>query len=271
MRRWSDWWFGVVITAGVLGCARPAPAPLPGQDSLPQPGPEERAGPPILHADSDAGVVPALREHIQEGTKRVERFFGRPFQRAFEVEEFPDRAAFDEYFRRRWKIPKTEPWMVAAGVADRLVILSPGVWKTQAADHNPADAEHVRDLIAHELIHVYHGQQNPRPDFDGMDDVGWFVEGLAVYASGQLERSHRTAARDAIKAGRGPARLAEAWSGRYRYGVSGSIVAFVDLRYGREVLLKLLAVVRNEEALKLLNTTEEELLGAWKTHVSAQP
>src|SRR6516165_2607432 len=81
--------------------------------------------------------------------------------------------------------------MVASGVADRMVILSPRVWKTQAAEHDPADAEHLRDLIAHELVHVYHGQHNPRPDFDGMDDSGWFVEGLAVYVSGQLERSHR--------------------------------------------------------------------------------
>ena len=49
----------------------------------------------------------------------------------------------------------------------------------------------VQALIAHELVHVYHGQRSPRPDFHGMDDVGWFVEGLAVLASGQLELHHR--------------------------------------------------------------------------------
>jgi Peptidase of plants and bacteria len=161
--------------------------------------------------------------------------------------------------------------MVASGVADRMVILSPRVWKTQAAEHDPADAEHIRELIAHELVHVYHGQHNPRPDFDGMDDSGWFVEGLAVYVSGQLERSHRTAARDALKVGKAPTRLADAWSGRYRYGVSGSMVEFVDKRYGRDVVKRLLAVVSNEEALKLLNTTEGEFLEAWKGRVSAQP
>src|SRR6185312_16481662 len=103
-------------------------------------------------------------------------------------------------------------------------------------------------------------------DFDGMDDIGWFVEGLAVYVSGQLERSHRTDARDALRAGKAPDRLAGAWSGRYRYGVSGSMVEFVDQRHGREVVKRLLAVVTNEEALNRLDTTEDGFLAAWRAN-----
>lgn len=236
------------------------------------------------HAPSAAGIAPqviyppqereaaeSLRPYLRQGQQRVERFFGRPFEKTFVVEVLPDRAAFDAYFRTRWKVPRTQAWMVASGVADRLVILSPRVWKTQAVEHDPADAVHIRDLIAHELVHVYHGQHNPRPDFDGMDDSGWFVEGLAVYVSGQLERSHRTAARAALKAGKAPTRFADAWSGRYRYGVCGSMVEFVDQRYGRDVITQLLAVVSNDEALKRLRTREREFLQAWKAHVSAQP
>jgi hypothetical protein len=211
-----------------------------------------------------------LEPYLRQGRQKVERFFGGPFKKAFAVEVLPHRAAFDEYFRKRWKVPKTAPWMVASGVADRLTVLSPRVWKTQAAEHDPADAGHVRDLVAHELVHVYHGQHNPRPDFDGMDDSGWLVEGLAVYVSGQLERSHRTAAADALKAGKAPARLADAWSGRYRYGVSGSMVEFVDRRYGRDVVKKLLGVVSNDEALRLLKTSEGEFLEAWKAWVRTQ-
>jgi hypothetical protein len=226
--------------------------------------------PRLIHTAQDKDIAASLKPYLEEGQKKVERFFGQSFKKGFDVEVFPDRDAFDAYFRKRWKVPKTEPWMVATGVADRLTILSPRVWKTQAAEHDPTDAKHIRDLIAHELVHVFHGQQNRRPDFDGMDDSGWFVEGLAVYVSGQLESSHRTAARDALKAGKAPTRLADAWSGRFRYGVSGSMVAFVDKRYGRGVVKKLLAVVSNEEALKLLKTTEGEFLEAWKAYVRTQ-
>jgi hypothetical protein len=261
----------LIFVVAAAGLAREAAAQGPGkyrsQPAQSPPSAELR----LIHAEQDKDVASALKPYIQEGRKEVERFFGRPFEQKFEVEVFPDRAAFDEYFRRRWRVPKTEAWMVASGVADRLAILSPRVWKSQAAEHDPADVGHLRDLLAHELVHVYHGQHNPRPEFDGMDEIGWFVEGLAVYVSGQLERSHRTAAREALEAGKAPTRLADAWSGRHRYGVSGSMVEFVDKRYGRDVLKKLLAVTSNEEAMKLLDTTEGEFLGAWKAHISAKP
>jgi hypothetical protein len=261
----------LVLVVAAVGLTGEAEAQRPGKDRSQPTQPPPSAEPRLIHAEQDKDVASALKPYIQEGRKEVEWFFGRPFKQKFEVEVFPDRAAFDEYFRRRWKVPRTEAWMVASGVADRLAILSPRVWKIQAAEHDPADSAHLRDLLAHELVHVYHGQHNPRPDFDGMDDIGWFVEGLAVYVSGQLERSHRTAAREALEAGKAPTRLAEAWSGRHRYGVSGSMVEFVDRRYGRDVVKKLLAATSNEEAMRLLDTTEGAFLGAWKAHVSARP
>jgi hypothetical protein len=262
----------LLLVVAVLGLAPEAAAPAAqrGENQSRQAESPGSAEPRIVCAEQDKDMAAFLKPSLQQGQQKVERFFGQPFKKTFEVEVFRDRAAFDEYFRKRWKLPKTAAWMVASGVADRLTILSPRVWKTQAAEHDAADVAHVRDLIAHELVHVYHGQHNPRPDFDSMDDSGWFVEGVAVYVSGQLERSHRTAAHDALKAGKVPTRLADAWSGRYRYGVSGSMVEFVDKRYGRDVLKKLLTVVSNEEALKLLKTTEGEFLEAWKAYVRAQ-
>ncbi len=215
-------------------------------------------------SEQDPTLVDALRAHLDDGIRTVERFFGAPFERPFVVEVFPNRSAFDGFFRTRWGIEHTEAWMVAAGVADRLVLLSPAVWRTEAVEHDPDAAEHVRDLLAHELVHVYHGQKNPRPDFDGLDEIGWFVEGLATYASGQLERSHRDAASEALEAGKAPERLGEAWSGRYRYGVSGSLVEFIDLEYGRETLVVLLGATSQQEILRTLGLTEEELLAAWR-------
>jgi hypothetical protein len=226
------------------------------------------AGKTIAHT-IDAAVVAQLRIPLQEGRKRVEVFFGRPFARPFDIEIFSGRAAFDSYFQKRWKVPKTEAWMVAAGVADRFMILSLRVWKTEAVEHNPADAAHLRDLIAHELVHVYHGQQNPTGDFDGMDDLGWFVEGLATYVSGQLSHEHRGAPAAAIQAGKAPDRLAAAWSGRYRYGVCGSMVEFIDQRWGRPTIWKLLAVTKPDVALKLLGVTEAEFLKEWQRFVLA--
>jgi hypothetical protein len=221
----------------------------------------------IIAADVDREIVPSLRSHFEAGRRRIEKHFGRPFTKSFECEVLPSRSAFDEYFTRRLKLPKSEPWMVATGVADRMVILSPRVWKTEAQEHNPDNAEHVRDLVAHELVHVYHGQVCPKPDFAGMDDMGWFVEGLAVMVSGQLEHPHRGVAAKAIEAGRAPTKLADAWTGRHRYGVAGSIVEYVSRRFGPETIQKLMTATRNEDALKLLNITETQLLQDWRDSV----
>ncbi len=225
----------------------------------------------ITAAQADREVVPALEASLRLGRKRVEEFFGRPFAKAFDVEVFAGRAAFDAYFRKRWQLPRTERWMVALGVADKMAVLTPRVWKTEAVEHDPADREHFREIVAHELVHVYHGQHNPTGDFDGMDDLGWFVEGLAVYVSGQLDHGHRDAARKAVASGKDPKRLAKAWSGPYRYGVSGSMVRFIDRRYGRAMVWKLLAETKPDAVLGRLGLSEAEFLRAWRKSVRNEP
>lgn len=212
-----------------------------------------------------------LEASLAAGADRIEKFFGKPFPKPFAVEVFPSRGQFDAYFTRRWKVPKTQPWMVASGVGDKLTILSRDVWKTQAAEHDPRDEAHYRELIAHELVHVYHGQLNPTGDFEGMDDLGWFVEGLAVYVSGQLEQSHKHGAAKALEAGKVPKALAQAWSGRHRYGVCGSMAQFIDQKWGRAALIDLLPAAKPEQLLQRLKVTESEFLKAWLAFVKGQP
>lgn len=215
----------------------------------------------------DKQEMDLLLESLDSGQKRIEQFFGKPFSKPFEVEVFPDRPAFDQYFSKRWKVPKTQSWMVASGVSDKLTMLSRKVWKTQASEHKPEDEPHYRELIAHELVHVYHGQRNPTGDFEGMDDLGWLVEGLAVYVSGQLDKSHRLAAHDAIRLGKGPRTLSNAWSGRYRYGVCGSMVQWIDQKWGRASLDALMKVTKQDDALKVLEISEKEFLHGWEQFV----
>ena len=139
--------------------------------------------------------------------------------------------------------------MVASGVADRIVFLPPRFCKTQAAELDPADAEHIRDLCSPRVGPALSWSTEPGGRiFDRMDlFCGWFVEGLAVYVSGQLERSHRTAARDALKAGKVPIWLR---AGRL---VPAAIVTARLVRWSsswinamaERIVKKRLAVVRN--------------------------
>ena len=232
------------------------------------PGPESRepVGPTLEIALTPADEAERLRLAgiLESGARRIEQFFGASFPEPIRVEVLPDRASFTAWFPEEWGMGETACWMVAAGVADGMALLSPRVWEEEACEHDPADPTHVRDLVVHELVHVYHGQHNPTRDFAGAESVGWFAEGLATYASGQLESGHRARAREAVAAGHVPARLEEAWSGPYRYGVAGTLVEWLDARVGREVLFAMLAVTDTRELVALAGADEESILRSWR-------
>jgi hypothetical protein len=218
------------------------------------------------HEPVDSLAVVPLREYVREGRQRIEAFFGRPFAESFVLRVLPTREAYDRHAAEKWGMSETACWMVGGAENEGVILVSPRLW-TPECDHDPSDAMHVRDLVVHELVHVYHMQNNPSNEFEGADEVGWFVEGLATYASGQLEHGHAARAREAVETGAVPERLADAWSGPYRYGVSGSLVAFVDERVGRAGLVELLGATTQTEILDRLGMTESELLAAWAAWV----
>jgi hypothetical protein len=218
----------------------------------------------------DSAQAAEVENLIGTAIARLETFFDLRFRAAIAIAILPDRTAFDEYFRNAWGISNTECWMVGAASAEGLILLSPRVWADQACEHDPQDNAHLTGIVTHELVHVLHGQYNPTEDFEGMDPLGWFVEGVAVLASGQLE-SRRGDARQAMLVDALPARLADVWSGRFRYGLAGSLVEHVDRTRGRDVLRKLLTVTTQQQALEILRVTEAILLESWKASLEAPP
>jgi len=223
----------------------------------------------LVADESEAAVVRELMPVLARGVATVTAFFGAPFPHTFEVVVHPDRASFDAALPPEWGLGATQCWMVATGVGDGLQLLSPRAWKREACEHDPDDAEHLEHLLVHELVHVYHGQGNASPDFLDTDGIDWFVEGLATFASGQLEEGHVAPAREALASGAGPRGLAHAWSGPYRYGVCGSLVAFAT-RERRAPWASLLAAQTGEELLELLGTDEARLLAAWREDVLSE-
>ncbi|HEX6882041.1 MAG TPA: hypothetical protein VF530_01605 [Planctomycetota bacterium] len=246
----------------LAACRAPEEKPV----AAPSPAPEvvHLAWQPVDEAEA-ARLAPLVREAVA----RVEAFFCAPFPRPFALTVHPDRAAFDASFPPEWGLGRTECWMVASGVADGVQLLSPRAWRAEACEHDPADEAHLLRLLAHELVHVYHGQHNPSPDFVDVTGIDWFAEGLATFASGQLADPQLAPAREALTTGAGPATLARAWTGKYRYGVSGSLVAFVDGEIGRARLRECLGATCPEELLPLVGLTEEELLARWRAAVLA--
>ncbi|MFC1475379.1 hypothetical protein ACFLQW_00070 [Candidatus Zixiibacteriota bacterium] len=227
----------------------------------------ERSGPrfTVYYTAADSNFIPQLQSWLNTGSVEVESFLPARFQSKFGVYVFPDRATLDKQWAADWGVPgfASQCWMVASGVAHRLDLLTPWVWKSAACEHDPADSTATRLLLVHELVHVFHGQHNPIPDFTGLDSIGWFLEGLAVLVSGQLDSARQADAMQLVNAGKTPAELRLFWSGNARYAISGSLVAFIHRQYGPEQFARLLPATTQGEILKILGTTEKELIQNW--------
>ncbi len=157
--------------------------------------------------------------------------------------------------------------MVASGVASKLDMLSPKLWDKEACEHIYSETKKTQQLITHELVHVYHGQLNVSPDFSNVEGIDWFIEGLATFASGQCDSLRIAEVKKANTNNKIPESLANFWTGNIKYGLSGSVVMFIDYKYGRTKLKELLSLNKKTEILSVLKTTELELLNEWKKYI----
>jgi hypothetical protein len=220
---------------------------------------------PVLDFQAVAGDPDATetRDMAVASAQEIQRFFGASFPDPIHFQMVDSRAAFDKA-AAKFGVSPTECWMVGMGTADLMVLLAPSAWTKQACDHDPKDVTAVHQLIAHELIHVYHGQFNLSRDFSGIEDLDWFIEGLAVFGSGQLTDDRLAAMHAAILAGQFPASLSKVWTGANRYGFAGSLARYVDQTWGRATTVRLLKVRSTADALTLLGTSQPSLLAGWR-------
>ena len=220
-----------------------------------------------IHYDTiDNQQAKQIESWLNYGIKDIEEFFSKGFEKQFDVYIFSERDSLDKQWQKDWNMPsfKSECWMVASGIAHRLDILSPRIWETQACDHNNNDTIATKNLIIHELVHVFHGQNNPSPTFENIENIDWFVEGLAVYASGQLNDGRLERAKKHVLSTREPSTLANIWKGEHKYGLAGSIVKYIDEEFGRKTLVELISHTKATQILATLNLSEKELITGWK-------
>jgi hypothetical protein len=218
---------------------------------------------------ADKTNVKAYNQLIETGLNSVRSFFNPPLFKEFAIYVHPDRKSLDSTWQKDWNMPdfKSECWMVASGVSTRLDLISPILWDKESSEHKYADIIKTEQLITHELIHVYHGQLNVSPDFSSTDGIDWFVEGLATYASGQCDSSRMSEVKKAISENKIPAGLDKYWTGKIRYGLSGTVVMYIDNTYGRSKLIDLLPLNKKTDLLAELNTTESALLEGWRNFI----
>jgi len=223
----------------------------------------------LHYTSADLSSIDAYQKAIDNGLRGVEQFFDRPFKSKFDVVIYPDRKMLDSVWRKDWNMPdfKSECWMVASGVAKKIDIISPRMWDMESCEHKYSDTVQTQRLISHEMVHVFHGQLNVSPDFSDVENIDWFVEGLATYASGQCDEKRLAEVKKSIEDKTAPSVLDKFWTGKMKYGLSGSMVMFIDHKHGRAKLLQLMPYNKLKQILDRLGTTEDELISGWTKYM----
>lgn len=220
----------------------------------------------IYYREKDQPQIDQYDSLIKNGLRTVRKFFGTGYKSQFAVYVHPDRSSLDSTWQHDFKLAgfQSECWMVASGISDKLDMIAPQQWKTQSCEHDYSNKEETQRLITHELVHVFHAQNNKSKDFSESDNLDWFAEGLATYVSGQLTIQKLDQVKQAVKENKTPSSLNDFWKGNLRYQLSGSTILFIDKTYGRKKLMKLLPYTKKSEVIAELNTSEEKFVQAWK-------
>lgn len=230
---------------------------------------ETHKGYTLHYKGDDESETKRYHEMIDKGVGSVLYFTKGQFIKEFKVFVHPSRAALDNQWQTDRNLPdlKSHCWMVASGTANKLDLLSPLKWRSEACEHDYADRNKTQKVITHELFHVYHAQHNPGADLMETEGIDWFVEGFAAFASGQCDKERMQEVKKSVLDKKSPTNLDAFWTGNLRYGWSGSMVMYIDKRYGREKMLGLLAFKTKAEILDSLKTDEADLLKEWANYI----
>lgn len=223
----------------------------------------------VFYTPEDKNNLEEYLVYFENGKKSVASFFQNSYSNTFSIYIHPNRASLDSTWQKDWNMPdfKSQCWMVASGISDKLDIISPKLWDSIACEHRYSNTSKTQNLITHELVHVFHGQLCASPDFSNVTGIDWFLEGMATYASGQCDSNRVSEVKKAILDKNIPETLDTFWSGNLRYGLSGTVVMYLDSKYGREKLTRLLRYNNISEILNSLETTESEIINEWKNYM----
>src|SRR5262245_38360582 len=146
-----------ITIAALAGCEKEAPTSVPPADEwLTVAG----GGLSIRAVRADSGLVPMVRDAIRAGESTATAFLSAAPLQPYSIAIYPDRTALTDRWRIAWQLPTFQPecWLIAAAWATELDLLSPRAWARDACGHDPANTTHIRNVLAHEVVHVLHGQ-----------------------------------------------------------------------------------------------------------------
>ncbi len=188
----------------------------------------------------------------------IEGFFHKGFNHGFTVKVYSSRDRFEA---------GSPCWFVGWSTENRVHLLSPLIWEDQSCEPAAGDPFASFRIVLHEVVHVFHLQYRDAAALDST--MRWFSEGLAEYVSGRTDLDSLEIS-EQIKAEKYPTDFKTLYDQKNFYTWSGLLVGFIDHKYGRDMLHKILEMDNSDQFLELLETRETDLFSQWNRVLKAQ-
>ena len=228
------------------------------------------AGVTIEYAAADAQWAAQLLSDAKAGRALITQFFSLDTLADIRVQVYPDRSTMEPAWRTIFNAPnmKFQCWMIANASRQLVVMLSPRVWAAQTCGHSATDARYVARMVTHELVHMLHRRVLSDASVNGFGGNWWWIEGLAVYASGQFDAGMAAHARQGLSQSP-PASLATMMETNFGYAFAGSVVAYIDRTRGRSPMIALTFAPTADALFSMLGVSSGELFEAWHSAMGA--
>ena len=92
----------------------------------------------LLYTAGDVNNKDAYAKFIDNGMHAVNNFFSSPYKKDFNVFIHPNRNSLDSAWQKDWNMPafKSECWMVAGGISNKMDMISPKTRDKEACEHH---------------------------------------------------------------------------------------------------------------------------------------
>lgn len=223
----------------------------------------------VIFCDRDANAVDETCKYALTGIRRGLRFFllppGFPLMNIFIA---PDREEYDRLVSHLTKVP-TSKGRLGQPQGHDLYLISPNVWPISVhpdylGPDGACDRKVYRQFIEHEIIHMIEEYSSPRNAMEIRPQ--WWGDGIAVYATGQYsDRINRKEMEKDLSAEKFP-RLAE-MKGRDAYVWGWSLVRFIEKRFGRGALKRIIKESYTADIPAFLKLRRKEFESEWRKAV----
>lgn len=223
----------------------------------------------VIYLDRDADAVETTYKHAMSGIRKGLRFFGLPPEfPLINIFIAPRRTEYDKLVSHLTKVP-TSKGRLGQTQGHDLYIISPKAWATDVhpdylASNGGYDKKVYRQFIEHETIHMIEEYSSPKNAMEIRPQ--WWCEGLAVYTTGQYrDRINREETKKDLAIDKLP--HITGMKGRDAYVWGWSLVRYIEKRFGREILKKIIIESCTEDILGFLKLRRNKFELEWRAAI----